>query len=182
MRAHWVVMTGLLVAVAFLLMATVQLPILPQAPFLKYDPSDAAALVGGVLYGPGTGVLVVFLKDVLFFLFRAKGPFGPLADFIAAGTFVAVTAWAYRRMGGPFPWRLLSAATVGMIARVLVMIPANFVILYLEFGMPPARVAGLLLPAIVPFNAVKATLNALLALVVAEPLGRYLPAPEFPER
>lgn len=182
MRAQRMVMTGLLVAVAFLLMATVQIPILPQAPFLKYDPSDAAALVGGVLYGPGTGVLVVLLKDVLFLLFRARGPFGPVADFIAAGTFVAVTAWAYRRMGGPFPWRLLSAATVGMIARVLVMIPANFVILYLEFGMPPARVAGMLLPAIVPFNAVKAALNALLALAVAEPLGRYLPVPELPGR
>jgi riboflavin transporter FmnP len=175
-------MTGLLVAVAFLLMATVQIPILPQAPFLKYDPSDAAALVGGVLYGPGTGLLVVLLKDVLFLLFRARGPFGPLADFIAAGTFVAVTAWAYRRMGGAFPWRLLSAAVVGMVARVLVMIPANFVILYLEFGMPPARVAGMLLPAIVPFNAVKAALNALLALAVAEPLGRYLPVPELPGR
>jgi hypothetical protein len=65
---------------------------------------------------------------------------------------------------------------------VLVMIPANFVILYLEFGMPPARVAGMLLPAIVPFNAVKAALNALLALAVAEPLGRYLPVPELPGR
>ncbi len=171
------VMTGVLVAVAFLLMATVQIPLLPHAPFLKYDPSDAAALLGGVLYGPGTGVLVVLLKDVLFFLFRAKGPFGPIADFIAAGTFVAVTAWAYRRIPRPFPWRLLLAAAIGMGARVLVMIPANFVILYLEFGMPPARVAGLLLPAIVPFNAVKAALNALLALVAAEPLGRYLPVP-----
>ncbi len=176
------VTTGVLVAVAFLLMAAVQIPLLPHAPFLKYDPSDAVALLGGVLYGPGAGVLVVLLKDVLFLLFRAKGPFGPIADFIAAGTFVAVTAWAYRRIHRPFPWRLLLAATVGMGARVLVMIPANFVILYLEFGMPPARVAGMLLPAIVPFNAVKAALNALLALVVAEPLGRYLPIPESADR
>jgi riboflavin transporter FmnP len=175
MRGQQIVMMGLLSAVAFLLMATIQLPILPQAPFLKYDPSDAAGLLAGVMYGPAAGVLVVLVKDVLFLLFRARGPFGPLADFIAASTFVGVTAWAYRRRAGSFVRRMVAAALVGTAARVLVMIPANFVILYLEFGMPPGKVAGMLLPAIVPFNATKAAINAVLALLVADPLGRYLP-------
>ncbi len=167
-----VAVLGMLAAVAFLLMATVQVPVLPQAPYLRYDPSDAVGLLAGVWYGPGAGVLVVLAKDLLYLLSRARSPFGPAADFVAAGTFVAATAWAYRRMGGGFAWRLAAAAGVGLVARVVVMIPTNFVVLYLQFGMPPERVAGLLLPVIVPFNAGKALVNAALALAVAEPLYR----------
>jgi riboflavin transporter FmnP len=161
-------------------MVTIQVPILPQAPFLKYDPSDAVALLGGLLYGPSAGLACVFIKDVLFLLFRAGSPFGPLADFIAAGTFVVAAAWAYRRRSGSFPRRLLEAAVFGAAVRVVVMIPANFVILYLEFGMPPARVAGMLLPAIMPFNALKAVANAVIALAIVEPVQRYaLPTRPF---
>lgn len=185
MDVRRLVVLGLLAGAAFVLMATVQFPVLPQAPYLRYDPSDAVALLAGVVYGPGPAVAVVFLKDVLYLMFRARGPFGPLADFVAAASFVAATSWAFHRTGGPFAARLLRAAAVGTAARVLVMIPANFVILFLQFGMPPDRVAGMLLPVIVPFNAVKAGANALLALFVVTPALRQIApdlVPELPRR
>lgn len=169
MKTQQLVVLGMLSAVAYLLMAMVKFPILPGAPFLKYDPSDAAALVAGILYGPAAGITVVAVKDVFFF---ARNPFGIAADFIAAATFVGVTAWAYLRGSGKAVSRLLWAAAFGIAARVLVMIPANVVILQLQFGMPPERVARMLLPAIIPFNALKGLMNALLALVVASPLVR----------
>jgi len=169
MKTQQLVVLGMLSAVAYLLMATVKFPILPGAPFLKYDPSDAAALLGGILYGSAWGVAVVFVKDALFFW---RNPFGIAADFIAAATFVGVTAWAFGRGSGTAAARLLRGAAAGIAARVLAMIPANFVILQLQFGMSPERVAGMLLPAIIPFNALKGLINALLALVVAVPLVR----------
>ncbi len=181
MEARRIATLGLLAAAAFVLMATVQFPVLPQAPYLRYDPSDTVALLAGVLYGPGPAVAVVFVKDLLYLLFRARGPFGPLADFVAAATFAAATAWAYQRGGGPFLARLVRAAVVGTAARVVVMVPANFVILYLQFGMPPERVAGMLLPVIVPFNALKAGANALLALFVLTPVLRYVAPGVVPE-
>lgn len=172
MKVQQLVLCGMLAGIAFLLMATVQIPILPQAPFLRYDPSDAAGLLAGVLYGPSAGVAVVAVKSILYFILRAKGPFGPLADFIAASTAVYVTAWMFRRGGGPFVARLVTAAVVGAAARVLIMIPANYVILYLQFGFSFER-SSALLPVISAFNAVKAVLNAALALVVAEPFTRH---------
>jgi riboflavin transporter FmnP len=164
--------TAMLAALAFVVMAAIQIPVLPQAPYLTYDPSDAVALLAGVLYGPRTGVTVVALKDLLFLVLRAHGPLGPAADFLAAATFVWVTAWTFGRLGGSFARRLAWAAASGTAARVLIMIPANFVLLWLQFGMAPAGVARLLLPAIVPFNALKAAANALLALCIAEPVTR----------
>jgi riboflavin transporter FmnP len=171
-RAQRSAVVGMFAATAFILMAVVQVPLLPSAPYLTYDPSDAVALLAGIGYGPAVGVLVVLIKDFLFLLFRARGPFGPAADLIAGGTFVAVAAWVYGRSGGRVVPRLVLAALAGAAARVLVMIPANFVILALQFGMPPAKVARLLWPAIIPFNALKAAINAALALVLAEPVAR----------
>lgn len=172
MSTQQLVFLGVGGALAFLLMATLQIPVLPQAPYLRYDPSDAVALLAGVIYGPGAGVAVVLIKDLLYLAFRAKGPFGPLADFIAAATFVAVTAGVFRRAGGSFGARLLWAALAGTAARVLVMIPANFLILHLQFGLSPERVQAMLLPALIPFNVLKAGANALLALAVGEPFLR----------
>lgn len=169
MKTQQLAVLGMLSAIAYLLMAAVKFPIVPGAPFLKYDPSDAAGLVAGILYGPAAGVIVAAIKDIFFF---ARNPLGIIADFIAAATFVGVTAWAYRRGSGPPASRLLWAAAFGIAARVLVMIPTNFVILWWQFGMPPERVSSLLLPAIVPFNALKGLINALLAFVVAMPLVR----------
>lgn len=172
MSTQQLVFLGVGGAMAFLLMATLQIPVLPQASYLRYDPSDAVALVAGVVYGPGAGVGVVIVKDLLYLAFRARGPFGPMADFIAATTFVSVTAWAFRQTRGSFALRLLSSALAGTVARVLIMIPANFVILYLQFGLSPDRVQAMLVPVLIPFNALKAAANALLALVVAEPFLR----------
>ncbi len=193
-KVHRLVMTAMLAAVAFLLMAAIQIPILPYAPFLTYDPSDAVGLLAGILYGPASGVTVVVLKDGLYLLLRAHGPFGPIADLIAAATFVAVTAWAFRRTNwhtprarpgpaapGEFARRLVEAAVLGAAARIAVMIPANFVLLALQFGMPPARVARMLVPAIIPFNAVKALANAAVALAFLEPFLR-VSRPRAPSR
>jgi riboflavin transporter FmnP len=172
MSTHRLVFLGVGGALAFLLMASLQVPLLPQAPYLRYDPSDAVALLAGVIYGPGAGVAVVLVKDLLYLAFRARGPFGPLADFIAAATFVAVTAWVFRRTRGSFAVRLLWSAIAGTLARVLIMIPANFAILYLQFGLSPDRVQAMLIPILIPFNAIKAAANAFLALAVGEPFLR----------
>src|SRR2546425_3627201 len=168
-KTQQLAVVGMLAAIAYLLMVAVKFPIIPGAQFLKYDPSDAAGLVAGVLYGPAAGVMVVAIKDLLFL---ARNPFGIAADFTAAATFVGVTSWIYLRGSGTTAPRLLWAAAFGIAARVLVMIPVNFVILRLQFGMPPERVAGLLLPAIVPFNGLKGLMNAALAFTVAMPLVR----------
>ncbi len=158
------VLVGMLSAAAFVLMATVQLPVLPSAPYLRYDPSDVVALLAALELGPGPGVAVVALKDLLYLMLRARSPFGPAANFVAVATFVGVAGWVYARRSRRTPGWVAAACAAGALARVLVMIPANFVILYLQFGMSPARVAALLGPVIIPFNLLAAGINTVLTL------------------
>src|SRR5690625_5111122 len=58
------------------------LPLLP--PYLKVDLSDVPALIAGMIFSPLTGVLVVFLKNLMYFAFKgATDPIGIPANFIA---------------------------------------------------------------------------------------------------
>ena len=187
---------GVMAAASLVAMLFVRFPIVPGATFLKYDPSDAVGLLAGFTMGPGAGVLTVFVKDALFWLIRGSAPFGPAADFAAAATFVGLSAWLFQRLApsgadhrapqagslrplapGALPAMALAVAA-GTVGRVLVMVALNFPILYLEMGMPPARVAALLWPAIIPFNGLKGLLNGALAVVLASALvRRRVPVP-----
>lgn len=169
--ARWIVFVGTLGAIAFILMATIQVPVMPSAPYLRYDPSDVIGLIAAFMAGPVAGIAVVAVKDVLYLLFRARTVFGPLANFIAVATFVGVVGLMLRGRRLTLP-SLLAACMVGGLARVLVMIPANFVILNLQFGMPPARVAGLLLPVIIPFNVLATVINTLLTAMIVLAIRR----------
>lgn len=192
---------AVMAAASVVAMMTIHFPIVPGAPFLKYDPSDAVGLLAGFVMGPGPGVVTVLLKDVLFWLIRGGNPLGPLADFIAASTFVGVSAWLFWRMAPPSSrvgaetgsaeggFRPVQASTLpamalailaGTAARVAVMVVANFPILYLEFGTPPEKVAALLWPAIIPFNGLKGLLNGAFAVVLAAALVRRSAAVALP--
>jgi riboflavin transporter FmnP len=170
-NVRWVVLIGMLGAVAFILMATIQVPVLPSAPYLRYDPSDVIGLIAVLLAGPVAGVAVVALKDMLYLLFRARSIFGPLANFVAVATFVGVAGWMLRGRKLSLS-SLVAACAVGGLARVLVMIPTNYVILNLQFGMPPARVSDLLVPVIIPFNALATILNTVLTAVIVLAIRR----------
>ncbi|HET6782018.1 MAG TPA: ECF transporter S component [bacterium] len=165
MNVRLLVLVGMLGAAAFILMATIQIPILPSAPYLRYDPSDMIGLIAAFLAGPAAGVAVIALKDALYLLFRARSIFGPLANFLAVATFVGVAGWVLR--GRPLTlYSLLGACAAGGLARVLLMIPANFIILNLQLGMPASRVAELVWPVIIPFNTLASVINTALTAIV----------------
>lgn len=166
------VLIGMLGGASFILMATLQVPILPAAPYLRYDPSDVVGLMAAFTLGPAAGVAVVGLKAVLYFLFRARSIFGPVANFIAVAAFVGAAGWAFRLRPRPSARWLLAACGIGALARLAAVIPANFIILNLQFGMPPAQVAGLLVPVIIPFNAIASAVNGLIAVVLLAALWR----------
>jgi riboflavin transporter FmnP len=165
-------LVGTLAAAAFILMATVQIPVLPAAPYLRYDPSDVVTLLVAFVIGPVPAVAVVLLKDLLYLIFRARSVFGPTSNFIAVATFVGVAGWVYRRRPDP-SWRWLVASCVaGALARILIMVPVNFVILHLQFGMPPSRVAALVWPVIVPFNTLASAINIVLSASLMSAIRR----------
>jgi riboflavin transporter FmnP len=89
-----------------------------------------------------------------------------LGDLIAVATFVGVAGWVYRRRPQPSAAWFIASCGLGAVARILVMIPVNFLLLNWQFGMPPAKVAALVWPVIIPFNALVSVINTALSVAL----------------
>ena len=56
---------GMLSALSIVLVFLVRIPILPEAPYLEYDPADIPILISSYLYGPISGLAVTLIVCIL---------------------------------------------------------------------------------------------------------------------
>ena len=75
----------------------VQLPILPSAPFLTYDPSLVPAMVCGFAYGPGAGTAVAAMAIVIHALTTGDWV-GALMNLVATLGYILPAAIVYQKM------------------------------------------------------------------------------------
>jgi len=170
MKTRRIVYIGLLGAMSFILMASFSIPIIPQATFLRFEPSEIPAIFAAAILGPIDGVAVCALKNILYFMFRAKSLFGPASDFMASSCLVFVIGAVYRKF--PYKGGLVLACSLGTVARILMMIPINILVLRLQFGMNLSQVMAMMGPAIIPFNLAKSIINSFGAFVLVEVIQR----------
>lgn len=165
---------GMLSGIALILMFIVRFPIIPAAPFLEYEPGDVPILIAGFIFGPASGVAVTFIVAVIqgITVSAGSGWIGGLMHFIATGTMVTIAAGIYRKM------HTLKGAVIGLIlggiAMTLIMIPLNLFLTTKFLGVPYDAVKAMILPAIVPFNVLKAGINSIITLVLYKSVRRIL--------
>jgi len=143
-------------------------------PFLEYDMADVPILIGTFLYGPWWGLLLTAMVCLLqgMTVSASSGIIGILMHFFATGAFVVTAGLLYKRFHS-FKGALLSLVC-GAFAMVLLMIPLNLLFTGYFMGTPIDIVVSLLLPAIIPFNVVKAFANGTFTLLLYKSIGRVL--------
>src|SRR5699024_5187485 len=91
------IVIGLLGAISLMLFISFPLPMLP--PYLKVDFSDIPALIAGIIFSPIAGVLVILVKNGLYFVISgATDPVGVVANFLAGSVFIFPVAYFYHKM------------------------------------------------------------------------------------
>lgn len=160
-------LTGISILIALSLVAgyLIHFPILPQAPFLLYDPGSVFLLIGSFKLGPKKGLLMCLITALLFALVTGEGgPYGALMNFLATGTLVFISAQIYdfyhTKKGA------ILGLILGTIFMTLIMIPANLLITPLYLGVQREMVAKMLIPAIIPFNLLKGTISGILTFLL----------------
>jgi len=172
-RLRNLVTMAMLAGMSYLLMFVLQIPLIPAAPFLKYDPSDVPTLIGSFLLGPLAGGIIALIKVVLFFLTKGTGgPIGSIQNFLASATFAVVTGLVYRKW--PNKWGALLGLVAGGLVMSVVMYASNLTWALAAWGVPEAQHAEMLWTAIVPFNAARAALSTLLTLSLHIALAPFL--------
>lgn len=165
MKSKRITGIGLLVALSIIVGYFIHFPVLPQAPFLLYDPGSVFLLIGSFKLGPKIGLLMSLLTALLFALITGQGgPYGALMNFLATGTLVFVASQIYflnhTKKGA------VLGVILGTVAMTLIMVPANLVITPLYLGVSRDIVTKMLLPAIIPFNLIKGILSGVITLIV----------------
>lgn len=155
----WVAV-GLLVAMSAAL-SFIEFPLFADTQWLKYDPSAIVALFASLLYGPAIGCLVAIVAWVPRII---SDPIGGLMNVCAILPMIAALGWM-TRTNSSLP-RMIVGMLIGAVASVIVALALNFVVTPLFYNSTVSAVADLALSRIVPFNALKAGINALLALAM----------------
>lgn len=160
------IVMALLCALSIVLVYLIHLPIIPAAPFLEYDPADIPILIGTFIFGPAVGLLLTLVVSVIqgLTVSAASGVIGIIMHFVATGCFVIVAGLIYHKkktLG-----RAIVATILGIIVMTAAMVGMNLFLTPIFMGQPMETVIAMLIPAIVPFNLIKAGLNGVIALLV----------------
>ena len=160
------VLIAMLAAIAYVIVAFIRIPVVL---FLKYEPKDVIITIGGFLMGPLAAFvtsLVVSLVEMV--TISDTGPIGALMNLLSTCSFACTAALIYKKR------HTLSGAILGLLLGSVVMVAAmllwNWLITPLYLGVARSVVEGMLVPAFLPFNLLKAGLNSALVLVLYKPL------------
>ncbi len=167
---------AMLAALAFVV-HFVHIPVM----FLNLDFKDVIMAIGGMYFGPLSGLLLAVLVPVLeFFISDGTGVYGLIMNWLSSITFVCLASIIYRFR------KTLSGAVIALasaaLAMTAVMIGANLLVTPYYMGVSVAEVGALIPRLLLPFNAVKAVLNAALTLCLYKPLTTVLARTGFGKR
>lgn len=161
-NVKWIVTIGMLSSIAYILML-LKFPIPPFPTFLKIDFSDIPALIATLIMGPGAGILVELIKNVLDYFMTGSEtgvPVGHFANFIAGITYILPTYYIYQKFKskkGMTYGLIFGTAFMAIMMSILnyyVVLPAYSMFLNMP-AMTAAETRQMIVAGILPFNIVK---------------------------
>ncbi len=139
--------------------------------FLNYDASFVPAMIGGFIFGPIPGFVIGAITVAIHMLIKADF-WGSLMNLVGVAAFVIPGAAIYHhRKSRGFA---IVGLVVGGVVACIAMILMNLVITPIYTGMSVSAVAALILPLLLPFNIVKATVNSVLTFLLYKPISRMV--------
>lgn len=113
-NARAIAMTGMLSAIAFILMyLQFNVPLMPS--FIAMDLSELPALIGSFALGPVSGVVICLVKNLLHLMRTSTGGVGELSNFMLGAAFVFTAGIVYKKK------KTKQGAMIGSLAGAVVM-------------------------------------------------------------
>lgn len=137
-----IAMTGMLGAVATILMF-LEFPIPMLIPaFIKFDFSELPALLAAYSMGPVSGIAVCFIKNIINLLHTQTGGVGELSNFILGVCFVLPAGLVYKKK--KTQKNALIGALLGAVLMAVVSVFSNYFVVYPVYTnfMPMEAILG----------------------------------------
>ena len=154
---------AMLSALAFLARLVFKIPV----SFLTFDIKDTVIALGGLVFGPVSGVIIALLVSLIEMIISETGPIGFVMNFISSAVFVGVASVIYKFK------RTFNGAIIGLFSSVAattaVMMLMNGLLTPIYQGVPRSVVISMLPTLFLPFNFAKTLLNAAVVLLIYKP-------------
>ncbi|MGN0134506.1 MAG: ECF transporter S component [Anaerotignum sp.] len=165
---------AMLGAISIVLVAAIHFPLIPAAAFLEYDPADIPILICAFAYGPGAGflltVVVSFIQGMT--VSAQSGIIGIIMHIFATGSCVLVAGHIYKRH--KTRKTAVIALICGAIVQTAAMVVMNMIFTPLFMGAPLETVLAMMIPAIIPFNALKAGINCTITFFLYKSISHLI--------
>ncbi len=161
-------------AISIVLVYFIHFPIFPITPFLQYDPADIPIFIVTFAYGPMMGLIITAVVSVIqgVTVSAASGIIGIIMHILATGSFVVVAGNIYKK------WNTrkgqITSIALGTVTWTATMVVWNIVFTPLFLGQAVEQVLPLLIPAIIPFNIIKAGVNGVLAFMLYKGFSKII--------
>lgn len=145
--------------------------------FLTFDIKDTIVCLSAMIFGPVSGVTISLLVALIEMVtVSGTGPWGFLMNFVSTAVFSAVASCVYMYI--PKLKKTMKGSIVGLLLAVLTstvtMMILNLFVTPIYLGVPKSAVVEMLVPLLLPFNFVKAVLNASFVMVLYKPIKEVL--------
>ena len=163
---------AMMTAVSVVMLLVIRIPF-PPAPFLVYDPADVPVYITAFAFGPIEGLIVTFIVCIIqAFMLGGDGLYGFLMHFVATGIVAVIIGLMYRN--NKTKKTAIKALVVGVITATVVMCIMNIIVTPAYMGAPREAVIAMIPTVIIPFNLLKAGINAILTFVLYKRISGLL--------
>ncbi|BDF58654.1 riboflavin transporter [Christensenellaceae bacterium] len=161
---------AVMAALSIVLVYLIRIPMF--LPFLEYDPADIPIFITTFAFGPVAGLVLTVVVSVLqgLTVSASSGIIGILMHILATGSFVLVAGNIYKR--NKTRKNAIVALVAGIGVWTVLMILWNIIFTPIFMGVPREQVLTLIVPAILPFNLLKAGINATVTFALYKSIGK----------
>ena len=155
---------AMLSALAFLARLVFKIPV----SFLTFDIKDTVIALGGLVFGPVSGVVIALVVSLVEMIISETGPIGFIMNFVSSAVFAGVASLIYKFK------RTFNGAIIGLYSSVAattaVMLLMNVILTPIYQGVPRSAVIAMLPTLFLPFNFAKTLLNAAIVMLIYKPV------------
>ena len=155
---------AMLSALAFLARLVFKIPV----SFLTFDIKDTVIALGGLVFGPVSGVVIALVVSLVEMIISETGPIGFIMNFVSSAVFAGVASLIYKFK------RTFNGAIIGLYSSVAattaVMLLMNVILTPIYQGVPRSAVIAMLPTLFLTFNFAKTLLNAAIVMLIYKPV------------
>ena len=149
---------------------------------MTFDIKDTVVCLAAMIFGPISGVAISLLVALIEMVsVSGTGPWGFLMNFVSTAVFAAAASCVYMYI--PKLKKTMKGAISGLLLSVLTttvtMMLLNLFVTPVYLGVPQSAVVEMLVPVLLPFNFLKALVNASFVLVLYKPIKEVLKKAKF---